>query len=63
MAANQLTAFVLVLVVALVGVYDAWAGLTQGYGATITAVVREASARWSIIPFLAGALAAHLFGW
>jgi len=63
LAANQVTAFLLVVLLAVVGVYDAWVGITQGYGATVTSVVREFSSRWTVIPFAVGALVAHLFGW
>ena len=63
MRANEITAGLLVIVFALGGVYDAFVGLTHGYDSTITAVVRDYASRWSIIPFAAGALVAHLFGW
>jgi hypothetical protein len=55
------TSFVLAVALAAAGVYDVYAAFRWGYSATLTAVVREYSSRWTIIPFLAGVLAGHLF--
>jgi len=57
----NLTAMSLAVVLALCGLYDVWAGLRWGYDATVTAVVRDASGRWPIIPFGVGVLVGHLF--
>jgi len=58
---NQLTTVLLAVLLASAGVYDVWAALRWGYPATLTAVVRDAAARWPIIPFAVGVLVGHLF--
>jgi hypothetical protein len=60
-AGNQVTALGVGIVLAFAGAYDVWAAMHWGYPATITAVVREFSVRWPLIPFAAGLLAGHLF--
>ena len=63
MAPSEITALGLVVVLALVGVYDAWTIILNGYESSVTHVVRNAAREWSVIPFALGALIAHILGW
>jgi hypothetical protein len=56
-----ITAILLVVALAAVAVYDAYAGLFLGGDATVTSVVQAWSRDYPLIPFLAGLLAGHLF--
>lgn len=56
-----LTQVVVVVGLALFGVYDAYIISSQGYEASISTVILEWSHKAPIIPFVAGILAGHLF--
>jgi hypothetical protein len=61
MKPQELTALVLAVIIASIGVYDVWALYAKGPPATVSAVINAAAKEWPLIPFCAGLLAAHLF--
>lgn len=61
MSGANLTVTLLAIALTLSGMYDLLAWLAWGYPATVTAVVRELSMRWPLIPFGVGVLIGHLF--
>jgi len=54
-------AAVLLSIIAVVGVYDFWAGFSNRSVATISEVVYRWSQLWPIIPLLVGLVLGHLF--
>jgi len=59
---KQVTALLLVGALALVGLFDTWLAVTQGRAATISALTTSWAHRYPALPFAAGCLVAHLFG-
>lgn len=51
----------LIGLLAMIGVYDAWALLSNRGAPTVSDVVKSLSAGYPIVPFLAGFLAGHLW--
>jgi len=58
---NEVTALLLGLVLLLVGLYDIWLSF-RGESQTISSLVQHWSRLYPALPFAAGALVAHLFG-
>lgn len=54
-------ALALAICLAIVGVLDTWLALVYGEAATVSAVVREASAKYPAVPLAVGLLIGHLF--
>jgi hypothetical protein len=51
----------LAIMLGTVGVLDTWLGVVYGESATVSAVIREASARYPALPLAVGLLVGHLF--
>lgn len=54
-------ASVLILLLATIGVFDAWVILYPNGACTVSDVVKSLSSRYPIVPFFAGFLAGHLW--
>jgi hypothetical protein len=54
-------ALFLALLLAVVGLLDAWLAVVWGEAATISAVVREVSKQYPAVPLAVGLLVGHLF--
>jgi hypothetical protein len=61
MTSITITRYVLLLVTAALVLYDIWVYYYGGEQATISNVIRNDSRDFPIVPFLIGALCAHLF--
>jgi hypothetical protein len=59
--ASEWVALVLGVSLLLVGVVDAWLAIVHGEASTISAVVRDASHRYPVIPLAVGLVVGHLF--
>lgn len=55
------TQFILLVLAALLGAYDAYVIVTFGYDASISVVVLDWSRRAPVLPFAVGVIAGHLF--
>lgn len=55
------TILILIVMTALLVVWDILAASNKTPGDTITEVIRDVSHRWPILPFAAGLLCGHLF--
>lgn len=55
------TQIILLVVAALLGIYDVWAISTSGYDASISVIIVDWSRQLPILPFAIGVLAGHLF--
>lgn len=58
---DSLTVKFIVLVVAIVTVYDVWTLARRGYTTTISWVIYKSSTKWPVIAFVSGFLCGHLF--
>ena len=59
--AQVITAILLVATLTIFSLADLYLAWQHGSQGTVSAVIREASHRWPLLPFLAGVLADHLF--
>ncbi len=57
----SLTSGVLIVAIGFLLAYDVWTWITHGYNTTISWDIHTQARRFLVIPFLVGALAAHLF--
>ena len=58
---DQITVGFMLLIIALVTVFDIWTLARRGYSTTISWQIYVHSKSWPVIPFLFGLLAGHLF--
>ena len=58
---KKLTAIILVVVVSAISIYDIFAAVYGGDGATVSEVVRAVSYSYPIVPFTLGVVCGHWF--
>lgn len=61
MQSQHYIALAMLVILAVVGVYDIAASGSQGRLDSVSSAVREWSARWPILPLAVGVLIGHLF--
>jgi hypothetical protein len=55
------TQTILLVVAALLGIYDVWVIAASGYDASVSVIIVDWSRQLPILPFAIGVLAGHLF--
>lgn len=58
---NVVVALLLLILLAVVGVYDLLALVSHGRFSTVTVAIVSWSRQWPILPFIAGVIIGHLF--
>ena len=61
MTTQEITAVVLATFIGLILLYDLWAVSVWGMDATVSAVVRDYSKSYPVIPLLVGIVCGHFF--
>ena len=60
---NRVVGIGLLVVLVVATAWDAYAVASGNTQSTVSGAIREWSTRWPVVPFLAGFLCGHLFGW